>query len=752
MCTVNTVNDPFVEPTIGEILAEQHDLMGLNHEGPSQDFFAKQPAAIMSLYQSELPDFQPGGRSGSTFLLGLNDEVLSDSPNEKYWGSQSEYESLCTQREGTDQFNSEDKLAEEFALLGLNHNLPSAILPGQRVLMGLDDDDPLDILADQDGDIQSDNESLYTDGENEVEMYEENPDFFPSPTSETKEQCSSVLCEKEEDPKSNQNDGNTASPPSVMSFVAIRSLSTSTNVPSENRIYPRNLSSDFGVMNDNNSVDNAEFETNFILGECGNNVDTIPIHYAQDFNLQNTEGGKHKDPDIFVFTAGCFNEAKECMDNDLESLEEYLEHRVARACGHEDSKDLLYQIYHLMDDESSHYSLLDWTSYQDCEVQQNDAKKTNKAIENNIAESNHQVIELELKLQQCVLRIKEMVHIGACVNTQGHLHGDSDHFSINDINDENVNTPVNEKALDMMSESATKIQELHVQQTMASAEIVELRSKLLETQTLVDDLEHEKYFNAAKVGELLEILAINDEQGARAHMTAKAIEMSVLTVEVEQLRIALKQRDEKLERLRQERDATRSVVVELSDVLRMVVEISDSKYDKEYAELFKDGEVLNRDQALELTVRSLIKKVATLKEEKTKFQATMKSLKDAMLALTQENEAQLVKIEALEAHYCMINRRGDIMDMRNVSLRDSGPLALQKTNFQKETVSGPIRERIRKFRSLSFSKPRGTNATKEQKGEENAAFIKVELDSSTGTDQSLRRLMKHSHSSVTSLR
>jgi hypothetical protein len=122
-----------------------------------------------------------------------------------------------------------------------------------------------------------------------------------------------------------------------------------------------------------------------------------------------------------------------------------------------------------------------------------------------------------------------------------------------------------------------------------------------------------------------------------------------------------------------------------------------------------------------------------------------------MLALTQENEAQLVKIEALEAHYCMINQRGDIMDMRNVSLRDSGPLALQKTNFQKETVPGPIMERIRKFRSLSFSKPRGTNATKEQKGEENAAFIKVELDSSTGTDQSLRRLMKHSHS-VTSLR
>ena len=130
----------------------------------------------------------------------------------------------------------------------------------------------------------------------------------------------------------------------------------------------------------------------------------------------------------------------------------------------------------------------------------------------------------------------------------------------------------------------------------------------------------------------------------------------------------------------------------------------------------------------------------------------MKSLKDAMLALTQENEAQLVKIEALEAHYCMINQRGNIMDMRNVSLRDSGPLALQKTNFQKETVPGPIMERIRKFRSLSFSKPLGTNATKEQKGEENAAFIKVELDSSTGTDQSLRRLMKHSHSSVTSLR
>ena len=435
-------------------------------------------------------------------------------------------------------------------------------------------------------------------------------------------------------------------------------------------------------------------------------------------------------------TVGHLTEAQKLTEEeDLESVEEYLDRRVDRALPREDSEELLSKLHSLMD--SSNRPLKrpnhDEDEINELQEQLHFVKQTNDSIQNDILESNRNTMILQSKLKQSKQKIKDMEYLGKLIKFDHDLE-DSDDASQGNESVGNIDGQIKEDSLNQITLSFARLKELETQNTLTGAEVVELRAKLAETLALVDDLEQERNFSAAKMAEMQELFSMNSEDEARAHASSKAMQVATLTIEVQQLRMALQNSNTQLEALQQERDANRAMVVELSDVFRMTDEPQNVE-NYESAQKLKDGEVLTRDQALELTVVSLRKKVETLAEEKSDSQATIEALKRAMLELQQDNDARENKINALESQFLEINRRNNQRDDFSdsfMSVVDKFSVPLPKTD--KDTTSIETSHRTPTFRSWTmnrFKKPQEANMVKEQDER-----IKSESDEDDSGDQS----------------
>ena len=423
-------------------------------------------------------------------------------------------------------------------------------------------------------------------------------------------------------------------------------------------------------------------------------------------------------------------------EDDLESVEEYLDRRVDRTLPRENSQELLSQLHSLMDSSNrplkrpSH----DEDDMNELEEQLQNVKQTNNSIQNDILESNRNTMILQRKLKQCKEKIKDMEYLGKLIKFEHDLE-DSDDASYGNKEDDCGDGQMKEDYLDQITFSFARLKELETQNILASAKVVELRATLAETQALVEDLEQERNFSAAKVAELQELLSINSKDEARTHASAKAMQVATLTIEVEQLRMALQNSDTQLEALQQERDANRTMMVGLSDVFRMTDETLNVE-NCESAQKLKDGEVLTRDQALELTVVSLRKKVETLAEEKSDSQATIEALKEAMLELQQDNEARETKINALESQFLEINRRNnkrnEVLDS-SVSVNDKVNISVEKASTDATSIETvPRTSTFRIWNMNRFKKSQGTNIVKEQD-----VRIESESDEDDSSDLSL---------------
>ena len=178
------------------------------------------------------------------------------------------------------------------------------------------------------------------------------------------------------------------------------------------------------------------------------------------------------------------------------------------------------------------------------------------------------------------------------------------------------------------------------------AEVMELRAKLNETQALLEEFVQERNYNGAKIAELSELLANSGTDGD--YLKRKALQVGELSHEVEELRQKLQEREEQNRALAQERDATRGMLVELSRVFRLGTGSSDEDPDAANQDRLRSGEILSRDHALELTVVQLRKKIEALEEQRTQTARRLRVQQAANAELSQEKEAYLIKITALE--------------------------------------------------------------------------------------------------------
>ena len=97
-------------------------------------------------------------------------------------------------------------------------------------------------------------------------------------------------------------------------------------------------------------------------------------------------------------------------------------------------------------------------------------------------------------------------------------------------------------------------------------QVVDLRKKLEETQTLVQDLELERNYNLAKVAELNRLLLSPSPTDAQKALHSKALECAALMAELDRARETVERLEKENERLSQEREVSHAKVAELSGI------------------------------------------------------------------------------------------------------------------------------------------------------------------------------------------
>jgi hypothetical protein len=226
---------------------------------------------------------------------------------------------------------------------------------------------------------------------------------------------------------------------------------------------------------------------------------------------------------------------------------------------------------------------------------------------------------------------------------------------------------------------------------MQLAEVTELRARLQEQQEQIEGLEHERDFNASKVGELMAVMSMSnkgdDLKELGEHLANKSVEVAELNYELNYLKDRLAKAEDKSNTLEAERDANKVVIANLSESLWNDSSPKKAASTEEDAahDLIKQGGVIPTDDAMVMTIAKLQNKIEALEEEKTEFMATVTTLTASVAELTQENEARMLKIAALESQFLSLNQR---QVASSVTTPDRSPKGSPEKRQEGEKLSG----------------------------------------------------------------
>ena len=197
------------------------------------------------------------------------------------------------------------------------------------------------------------------------------------------------------------------------------------------------------------------------------------------------------------------------------------------------------------------------------------------------------------------------------------------------------------------------------QSEMLCAEIFELRARLREQQLQIELLEEDRGYNASKVAELTSVIQRSGTDDLLQHLTDKAIQVAELNHKVAVLREELSRAADRSTVLEAERDANKTVIAHLSESLWKKAPLSEGTAESDDVghALMKRGGVIPENDALGMTIASLQKKIEDLEEERAVFRETVETLTNSVLELTQENEAKMRHIAALESQFIILNKR-----------------------------------------------------------------------------------------------
>lgn len=195
------------------------------------------------------------------------------------------------------------------------------------------------------------------------------------------------------------------------------------------------------------------------------------------------------------------------------------------------------------------------------------------------------------------------------------------------------------------------------QSDMYMSELLELRARLHEQQQQIEYLEEERSYNVSKVAELNALVERAGNGDVMQHLAEKSVQVAELNHEISILREKLARSEVRSTALEAERDANKTVILNLSESLWKNDSLSGSANNATHA-FIKQGGVIPASDAMELTIAHLQSKIESLEDENAAYKESVESLTASVLELTQENDARMLKIAALESQFLMLNKRG----------------------------------------------------------------------------------------------
>ena len=129
-----------------------------------------------------------------------------------------------------------------------------------------------------------------------------------------------------------------------------------------------------------------------------------------------------------------------------------------------------------------------------------------------------------------------------------------------------------------------------------------------------------------------------------------------LLQEIDMLRFRLDEAEKRISRVKEERDL---VNIDYKDrLLSLMFALQNSTGDHEGVKnMFPDGKLITADDATNLTVKALTKKIEKLNAEQVKLDEKLKWKQCEIDDLKSDNDAKSIKIAALETQFKSINRK-----------------------------------------------------------------------------------------------
>jgi chromosome segregation ATPase len=186
----------------------------------------------------------------------------------------------------------------------------------------------------------------------------------------------------------------------------------------------------------------------------------------------------------------------------------------------------------------------------------------------------------------------------------------------------------------------TMASNLQEQLDIALSENNELKESLRRSQLAYQDLQQDANFSRAKAAELREIVETKNPDEIHEKLIMKSLHNAELSLEVDKLYLQLQQTTADLEKLGQEREANKTMLLSLSDIVRTLQSVSI------------DYDQVNRIESLlrpqDMSLQNIKRKVEAIMADRERLMQKCENL-------TEENESKEDKISALEAQFQMIN-------------------------------------------------------------------------------------------------
>jgi hypothetical protein len=184
-------------------------------------------------------------------------------------------------------------------------------------------------------------------------------------------------------------------------------------------------------------------------------------------------------------------------------------------------------------------------------------------------------------------------------------------------------------------------------QCRATNELVALRNKLCQMCVRCEELEQDRNYTAAKVNELQEVVCAFTSDDVHETLMKKSLQVAEISMEVDRLQLKIKQLAAENQQLKNQREADKCMMVDLSVVVKSLQSLSFDSDDEEDDEEEEEVEILTAEKAFDMTLRNMKYQIEGLEDERQKLSGKCKNQSNTIASLTNDNELLGTKVEIL---------------------------------------------------------------------------------------------------------